>query len=353
MWANAGGSGVQLGNADEGLTATVTYTAKCGEVPAAPQSKISFVGANSMAITAPPSTSGGPTYMWIGLPTNNQTLWLGAAVGAGVLTASNTSAFASTGPWVLSVTTTLVAGGSPATVSCTGKTATSFTGCTTLSGGGMLNGATISAAPSTLAMPSFSVGDIAIVETDGLNSTSVPVGYTDLGVAPYNSRFSYKVLTSADTFVPSQTTAWTDELVAVYRGVSGIGAHTTQGGYLNNVGGVSYPLVSPALTLTAPAGSSWVASMGYDGFATTNAKSMAFAPFTWANSFSPPSTDASHYGAVNTTNRSSGLTDVHVGLADTNAGVATWGPLEGWSGDNFPLPGSHAFTVMSMELLSK
>ena len=30
IWANAGGSGVQLGNADEGMTATVTYTANCG-----------------------------------------------------------------------------------------------------------------------------------------------------------------------------------------------------------------------------------------------------------------------------------------------------------------------------------
>ena len=79
-------------------------------------------------------------------------------------------------------------------------------------------------------------------------------------------------------------------------------------------------------------GAAWVGCMGYAGYATTNAKSMVF--------------------DSNTTHRTSSLSDVHVGLADTNGGVSAWSNV-GWTGDNFPLPGSHAITVMSFELLSK
>ena len=255
IWANAGGSGVQLGNADEGMTATVTYTANCGEVPAAPASKVQFVGV--------------------------------ANEGGSGTANKNTSA---------------------------------------------------------LALPAGSqVGDYALVLTYGAtggNNAQVPSGYTQIqtsGAGNMQSVLSYRVLVAGDTAVPSQTTGYGVE-VAIYRGVAGIGSKTAIGGNLNNVGGASYPLYCGALDgVTGPAmtktdGSSWVACMGGDGFATTNAKQMVF--------------------DSNTVNRSSGNAVAFTGLADTNAGVAAWAKV-GWGGDNFVLPGSHGVVVHTVELLSK
>lgn len=116
------------------------------------------------------------------------------------------------------------------------------------------------------------------------------------------------------------------------------------GGTLNNVGGTNYPLNCSGLTLTKTDGPSWVACMGGDGYASTNAKSMVFAPS------SPPPPPA--YGTVDTTNRSTSLSDSHTGLADTKTGASSWAN-HGWGGDNFTLPGSHGVAVYSIELLSQ
>jgi hypothetical protein len=181
-------------------------------------------------------------------------------------------------------------------------------------------------------------GDIALVMTYGQTSgknPQTPAGYTSLatnaGGSNMLTNLSYRVLVAGDTAVPAVTTGFGAE-VAVYRGVAGIGAHTYNGGTLNNVGGASYPLKCSALSLTKTDGSSWVVCMGGDGYATTNARTMVF--------------------DSNTTNRSASLPDIHTGLADTNAAVTSWATV-GWTGDNFPLPGSHGVVVHSIELLSK
>jgi hypothetical protein len=202
----------------------------------------------------------------------------------------------------------------------------------------MLNGATITLPRPTLALPAGStVGDIAIVMTYGAtggNNAQVPTGYTQIqtgGAGNMQTVLAYRVLVAGDTLVPATSTGYGEE-VAVYRGVAAIGAHTNFGGDLNSVGGSAYPLPCPALSLTKTDGSSWVACMGGDGYASTNAKSMVF--------------------DSNTTNRSSGNASSATGLADTNAPVSAWAQVS-WPGDNFPMPGSHGVEVHSIELLSK
>lgn len=270
-----------------------------------------------------PAHSG--SYTWVSQNGSNPPFW-----GTATLTVVSTTGFPSSG------TITVPASGGTATITYTGTTATSFTGAVTVSGTGYITpGATVTGATPALALPAGSTtGDIALVLTYAASNPSYPSGYTTLatsaGGSGMNSDLSYKVLTAGDTAVPAVPGMGVE--VAVYRGVSGIGAHTYNGGYVNNVGGASYPLNCSALTLTKADGSSWVACMGGDGYASTNAKSMVF--------------------DSNTTNRSAGLTDAHTGLADTNAGVKSWSNV-GWTGDNFPLPGSHAVVVHSIELLSK
>lgn len=187
-------------------------------------------------------------------------------------------------------------------------------------------------------------GDTALVMTYGQtggHNAQVPAGYTQIGTSGagnMQSILSDRVLVAGDTVVPASSTGLGEE-VAIYRGVAGIGAHSSTGGNLNNVGGASFPLMcGPSLDgVNGPAmvktdGSSWVTCMGGDGFATTNANQMVF--------------------DSNTTNRSAGLANNHTGLADTNGGVTAWAKV-GWPGDNFVLPGSHGVVVFDTELLSK
>ncbi len=186
--------------------------------------------------------------------------------------------------------------------------------------------------------PGSQPGDIAVVLEAGSAVVATPGGYSNIAtpVAPRNMS-AYRVLVAGDTAVPAAATTVTDMEVAVYRGASGVGSHTYISGNLNNVGGTAYPLKCNALdgvsgpAMTKTDGSSWVMCMGLDTYASTNANQMVF--------------DA------NTTNRSSGLADPHMGLADSNAGVATWATV-GWPGDNFPLPGTHGVAVHTIELLS-
>jgi hypothetical protein len=176
--------------------------------------------------------------------------------------------------------------------------------------------------------------------TVGSTSTpSAPSGWTAVSgpTVAYRTLVSTRTLVAGDTSVNPGGTA-TDTEVAVYRGVAGVGSHTYNAATANNVGGASFPLKCSALDgVTGPAmtktdGSSWVACMGADQYASTNANQMVF--------------------DSNTTNRSASLPDAHIGIADSNAGVASWATV-GWPGDNFPLPGTHNIAVHTIELLSK
>jgi hypothetical protein len=262
----AGAIGFQwatLINDDLGTSGAVTYTANCGEVPAAPQSKIQFIGFASHA--------------------GNAALTLPA-------------------------------------------------GSTT--------------------------GDTAVVLEAG-SSVATPTGYTSIAtpVTP-KTIAAYKTLVAGDTIVPAGGASITDMEVAVYRGVSGVGAHTYTSGNLNNVGlsggsPLYYPLKSVGLDgVNGPAmskadGSSWVVNLGYDAYASTNMNALSF------NVVISSSPTPYVMGAADATNRSSSSSDAHVGLADTAGGVATWAP-SAWTvpGDNFPLPNSHGVADHVIELLS-
>jgi hypothetical protein len=321
----------ELANADLGTSATIAYTATCGEVPPLVAGNISFVGTANMAFVAPPATTEvncpDSMYLWISANANQ---WC----GDGTFPVASTTAFPSIGQ--LSVT----ASGGAAVVAYTGKTATTFTGLTNVSGTGYVTpGAAVKGAAATLALPVGSQsGDTALVMTYGAtsgNNPQVPAGYVSIvnsaGAGNMQTDLSSRTLVAGDNVVPGTTTGYGEE-VAVYRGVASIGAHTYNGGNVNNVGGSAYPLFCSALALTKTDGSSWVACMGGDGATGTNANAMVF--------------DA------NTTNRSSGNASTATGLADTNKGVAAWAQV-GWPGDNFPLPGSHGVVVHSIELVSK
>jgi hypothetical protein len=202
-------------------------------------------------------------------------------------------------------------------------------------------------------------GDMMLVlEAGGSATVATPAGYTNIAlpVAP-RSNMSYRVMVAGDTSVPAAAAAVTDIEVAVYRGVSGIGAHSYTSGNLNNVGlsagsPLYYPLRSVALDgVSGPAmlktdGSSWVVNMGYDAYASTNMNLLSFNKII-SSSPTPYVMD----GPL-AANRAQS-TDVHVGLADTGAGVAAY-PGGAWSspGDNFPLPGTHGVSDHVIELLS-
>ena len=208
---------------------------------------------------------------------------------------------------------------------------------------------------AALALPAgATTGDLVVVEAEGSSAPGVPTGYTSVTttVAPRTS-LSYHVLTAGETTVPAGGTNMLYEEVAVYRGAAGIGAFTYNSGNVNNIGlsgGLStyYPAHCVSLSLTKTDSSSWVACMSFDGYASTNMKSVNFQVQTAAG---PPVV----VGATVAGNRSSALSDAHTGLADTGAGVANWSGTYDWTspGDNFPLPGTHGVTVYSIELLSK
>ncbi len=198
--------------------------------------------------------------------------------------------------------------------------------------GGFANGA------SALTLPAESrAGDLALVLTYGQgggHDPQIPTGYTAItrnaGGRNMVTDLAYKVLAVGETAVPATTTGYGVE-VAVYRGVSGVGAHVSAGGSVDHLGGANAPLSCPGIALAKTDGSSWVVCLGGDGYASTNAKSMVF--------------------GSNTTNRSAGLRDRHTGLADTHGPVSSWATAR-WMGDNFPLPGRHGVEMYAIELLS-
>jgi hypothetical protein len=199
---------------------------------------------------------------------------------------------------------------------------------------------------------------ILVLEGDGSTTVATPAGYTNIQspVAP-RSNLSYRVMLAGDTSVPAAATTVSDIEVAVYRGVSGIGSHTYFSGNSNGVGlsggsPLYFPLRSVALdgvsgpAMTKTDGSSWVVNMGYDNYASANMNLLSFNKVI-SSSPTPYVMDGLLAG-----NRAQ-LTDVHVGLADTGAGVAAY-PGGAWTspGDNFPLPGTHGVANHVVELLS-
>ncbi len=386
-----------LTNADLGTSGSVTYTATCGEVPPPPPPPKGpqFVGVSTLATTTSTNCATGiapyagtwPTgfvntgFSWCGGKNGNQPNGISTA-GSPVITsitAPGTSIIAvgdqiNTGtsfgsapdyrgtvlsvdsPTQVTMTTnavnsnfgnlliyhsdptfpvtstaafpssgTFIVNG--ANISYTGKTATTFTGLTLNSGGGaqITSGSTVK--PSSLSLPAgATTGDVAVVLAIGTstNKGSAPSGYTTITsvTTAYNyPNLSYRVLVSGDTSVPVAN--GTDEEVAVYRGLAAtpIGAH-------GQIGGPTAPatMSCPAATLTKTTGSSWVACIG-SASSSTNANTMVFGSMT---------------------NRSSGVPDAHMGLADTNAGVSSWAGAT-WSGNT---PASGAYSVFSVELLS-
>ena len=156
--------------------------------------------------------------------------WHGARVGR--LNVASTSAFAASGPYHLTVVTTLGQApyASPASITCTGKTSTTFTGCGTTAGGGMLStGNAVSGPLPTIALPSGSqVGDTAIGLAEGGNTSLYPTGWTALGTNNNNSgadsRASTHVLTAADITAGSVAfQSGNYAMVAVYRNVAALG----------------------------------------------------------------------------------------------------------------------------------
>lgn len=201
-------------------------------------------------------------------------------------------------------------------------------------------------------------GDVALVLEAGTSIVATPSGYTNIAVpvAPRNNE-SYEVVGN-DTALPAAASTVTDMQVAVYRGVSGIGSHTYFSGNSNQVGlsggsPLYYPLKSQPLDgVSGPAmiktdGSSWVVNMGFDAYASTNMNQLSF------NKIISSSPTPYVMDGVVAPNRP-GNTDAHMGLADTNGGVAAWAG-GAWTspGDNFPLPNSHGVTDHVIELLSK
>jgi len=300
----AGGNGIgfiwgPLDNTYLGQTASITYTANCGEQPA---SQISFVGAADAAIaggTAPKASSvacptGSPAagyYPWV---SSNTAQWCG----------NNTfPVSASLASWPATGSFTVTASGGVATVTYTGRTTTApyeFTGLTnTSSATGSVapgsNNVVGVLAPTALPLPSgWQVGDMAIAVDYG-SGRGNPAGFTGLWntFSIYGpSDLSWKVLATGDNTITMPAGKGTAIAVFVYHGVAAIGAS----GW---AGGGTYA-TSPALTLAKPDGSSWVVSL--------DAASASVSGVNYAG----------------LSNRSSGLAGTHVGAADTNKGVATW-----------------------------
>lgn len=302
-----------LTNADIGQTASVAYTANCGEVPAIPQSKISFVGA---ANEATPHTYSGT----VKVPTD-VTGWAGT--GSLSVSAQN---FLIGSPVYFSVPTS---GVSPATLKCTASNTSLFSGCTTLSGSGTVAAAAPFAftSPAPMTLPAAAqAGDLAIVmNTSNSAPGPVPVGYTALYTAVGTGQtLSYRFLTAGETVVPIFGNAGSSGAeVAVYRGVSAVGATKWNNGY-----GMSTIAFGP-LTLTKTNGTSWVVGMANDDQVTSNK--------LWTTSFSPAGLTA----------RNAGLSYNRDGLWDTNGGVSSPSPAFSGNDGNFGYSGYFALELES------
>ena len=133
-----------------------------------------------------------------------------------------------------------------------------------------------------------------------------------------------KVLAAGETTVPSTGSG---AEVAVYRGVLRVGSVAWRGGS----GGAGGPFTCPMLTLARRDGSSWVVCIGGGDQTSMSANAMVF--------------------GSSTRNRSAGREDGHTGLADTNAGVATWSGAV-WRGGDVRSPGRHGVEMWALELLS-
>ncbi len=307
----AGGNGVgfiwaTLDDTYLGQTASVTYTANCGEQPA---SGISFVGAADAAITTgtaikassvacPTGSPAAGYYPWV---SSNTAQWCG----------NNTfPVSASLASWPASGSFTVAASGGTATVTYTGRTTTSpyeFTGLTNTSS------ATGSVAPGSnnvvqvlaataLPLPSgWQPGDVALALNYGA-SAAVVTNFTGIMSAFGNygpSKLGYKVLAAGDQNITIAANKGVGIAVVVYRGVAGIGSSTWAG----DPGSVG--LAVPGLTLTKTGGSSWV--VGLFASASVNVSGLSFSGLTTRGPF----------------------TGTRAGVLDTNKGVSTWAGMTG------------------------
>lgn len=154
---------------------------------------------------------------------------------------------------------------------------------------------------TALALPAGTQpGDMAIVIGGGYTPT-LPNGYTAV-TGPPGVSMSYRVLAASDTVVPVNGAQ--SELVAVYRGVAAIGtnvASTAANG--NPFGGNTTSLTCPALSLSKPDGTSWVACVAFSTGAPPGGMSMGF---------------------PGTTVRTGTLPGLSTGVSDTNKGVTAW-----------------------------
>ncbi len=318
----------ELQNGDLGGTATVTYTATCGEKPPLVAGSISFVGAADKAFTAgvaPHTTAAGCPggyYDWISTNANE-------FCGTGAFPVASTTGFPSSGQL------TMTASGGTATIAYTGLTATSFTGTTNVSGTGYVTpGATVtgSAPLPSIALPAgWQAGDMVVSYGLAGNVSTVPTGpgtWTQIGFG--NSGYTYgytdaawHVLAAGDGPVvfPSVTQ---HGMIAVYRGVASIGGFSVSNPGNNQNWG------DGPVTLAQTNGSSWVVAFGGDGTGTFNVAA-AYAPALWG-----------------TTLRSSGFSDILTGLSDSGHGVTSWPGATYASGDY-----GHGGANWAVELVSK
>jgi hypothetical protein len=343
MWAELG-TGVpgNNGNAYLGQPFQVVYTAACSEVPPPVASNISFVGALDGNVTAAAAKKASSVACPVGSPPAGSYPWVSSNAnqwcGNGILPVGSTSGWPTTGSF------TVTASGGAATIAYTGLTATTFTGVSNTSSAtgyvapGTNNVTQVVPAPS-IALPSGSAaGDMAIAYAEDGIGTITPSGWLiPVGMGTNYTSGGYfavadHVLTAAD--ITARTVvfpAGSHGMVAVYRGVAGIGnVYTTNTGNNQNYG------CNPSYdgTLSQPNGSSWVVCIGGDS---RNTNPVGF-------------NMATTYGgsAWGTTLRSGGFSDIKVGLADTNGG--TKGPFAPpvWASGDYNYGAS-----FGLELLSK
>ncbi len=329
-YSNVGFQWATLTNADLGKTASVSYTAACSEVPPPPVSKVSFVGAADAAFstgTAPHTTSvacTGGLYLHVDGAT--------PYCGNGTFPVASTSAFPTSGSF------TVTTSGGTATVAYTGVATGMFTGCTTISGTGYVTPpATVTGVlpPHSIALPAgWLPGDYAVAYGLGVsfgtgNDPTSPGSWTDAygftsGYTYGSTNASWHMLAAGDGSVTFGTGV-RHGMVAVYRGVAGIGAK-----FVSNPGNNQFWGAGP-LALVKTDGSSWAVVFGGDGTGTFNVAG-AYGPTAFAG----------------TVNRSSAFADPLTGLADTNGGVSSWSPPSYASGDY-----GHGGANYALELLSK
>lgn len=154
-------------------------------------------------------------------------------------------------------------------------------------------------------LPSFSVGDLAVVFAyrDGSTTApSLPSGWTNIGNSGANtnsSRVGYRVLQSGDTTTSTWTNA-TSVVVMVYRGQDS----TTPIGTSSGSGTASTTVTYNALTLQITDGSSWV--LGVAGHRSTN-----------TNLQNAPTGMTNRATVVDATDEAAGH--------DSNGGISSWG----------------------------